>query len=163
MGGANSTRIAHVPIYADGTALSRSFHATDFNRPWRAWFAGNEGDLAVSRVTHLEARRFASHLSLDGRLAAYDLLASLHTVRISEQVIWSAVQVLELVDSFRALHYGLVLRTPGIDAVATYDPYLASLVSATGREIISPGRDSEWWVEELAQRRRSRLALAPTG
>lgn len=163
MAHANSTRLADVPIYADGTALNRSFHATEVNLPWRAWFAGNSAKLAVSRVTHLEARRFASDLDLDGRLAAYDLMASLPTARISEQVIWSATQVLDLVDAYRALHYGMVLRTPGVEALVTYDPYLASLVSSSGLEIISPGQEPEWWAQELAQKRRSRLALAPTG
>lgn len=132
-------------IYADGSALLRYLPGTDHGDDWARWVADREPDLLVTTLSLSELRNAAAARDATARAVAHEVSERLEVVRYFDQAVERASMTTAVLDPFHALHLGVAVAHPAVEAVATYDVRLARVVAIHGLEVVSPGLPGGWW------------------
>ena len=132
-------------IYADGSALSRSLVTGPESASWMRWADEHADALVTSPLGLTELKRAASGLDAVARAKAHTLASQITVVRFSDQSLESAAMASTVLPSFKAIHLGIAVAHPDVDAIATYDALLARVGIIYGLAIVSPGRPDGWW------------------
>ena len=133
-------------VYVDGSALSRFFLDVPQATEWRDWASERLADLRRSELGVTELRRVTAGLDRSARVVADALVERIRDVRFSDQALARAAMVEGRLAPFAALHFGVAVAEPDVDAIATYDAVLAATCHLHRLRVISPGRPELWWV-----------------
>ncbi|HEY0186613.1 MAG TPA: PIN domain-containing protein [Cellulomonas sp.] len=132
-------------VYADGSALVRYLPGGDHRDAWLGWVADHEPDLLVTSLSLSELRAAAAEQPTDVRVLALDVAARLEVVRYFDQAVKLASMSTAVLSPFGALHLGVAVSHPEVDALATYDRRLALVASIHGLRVLTPGHPPHWW------------------
>lgn len=132
-------------VYVDGSALSRFFLDVPHAAEWREWAGDRVLELRRSELGVVELRRVTAHLDHSARVVADALIELIREVRFSDQALARAATVEGRLAPFAALHFGVAVAEPDVDAIATYDALLAATCHLHRLRVITPGRPELWW------------------
>lgn len=132
-------------IYADGTALCRVLSADPEAASWLRWSHENADRLVTSPLALGELRRAAAPRDVVARDRARDVADSVTVVRFSDQALEKASVAAAVLSPFQALHLGIAVADPDIEALATYDRVLARVAEIYAVPVVTPGRPDRWW------------------
>ena len=118
-------------VYVDGSALSRFFLDVPHAAEWREWAGDRVLELRRSELGVVELRRVTAHLDHSARVVADALIELIREVRFSDQALARAATVEGRLAPFAALHFGVAVAEPDVDAIATYDALLAATCTCT--------------------------------
>ena len=149
-------------VYVDGSALSRFFLDVPYAAQWREWAGDRISELRRSELGATELRRVTSGLDRSARVVGDALVELVREVRFSDQALARAAMLEGQLAPFAALHFGVAVAEPDIDAIATYDPALAAACHLHRLRVVTPGRPELWWTD-LSGRPASRRGGAGPG
>lgn len=132
-------------VYVDGSALSRFILDVPQSTEWREWALDRLPELCRSELGVTELRRAAAGLDVSARRIADALVERIREVRFSDQALARAAMVEGSLAPFAALHFGVAMAEPDVDAIATYDPVLAATCHLHRLRVVTPGRRPLWW------------------
>ncbi|MCL3863228.1 hypothetical protein [Actinotalea sp. K2] len=134
-------------IYADGSALACALGSGVESASWMRWSFEHRAQLVTSPLGVSELRRAAQLMDPVARARAHQIATSVEVVRFFDQSLGTAAMASTVLDPFGAIHLGIVVAHPEIEALATYDTALARVASIYGVPVVSPGRAEGWWEE----------------
>ncbi|MDM7830307.1 PIN domain-containing protein [Cellulomonas edaphi] len=132
-------------IYADGSALSRYLPGAPHGQQWTTWADEHLARLVTSPLGITELRGIARMRGGEAPAIAADVAFRVPVARFSDQAVRKATDVSGVLLPFVALHVGIALADPDVDAVATYDVHLARVAALYGLTVVTPGRVPRWW------------------
>lgn len=131
--------------YADGSALSRVLATDPESVSWLRWYSEHADGVVTSPLGLTELRRAALGLDAVARAKAHAAAERITVVRFFDQALKPASMASAVLDPFRAMHLGIVVAHPDIEALATYDPLLARVAAIYDVRVVTPGRQDGWW------------------
>ena len=132
-------------IYADGSALSRVLSTDPESVSWMRWADEHADRIVTSPLGLTELRHTARTMDAVARAKAHDVAERVTVVRFFDQAFEPASMVTAVLDPFRAMHLGVAVAHPEVDALATYDVLLARVAAIHDLRVVSPGRADAWW------------------
>lgn len=132
-------------IYADGSALSRALVAGVEAASWLRWSSEHADEIVTSPLGLTELRRAAFPLGPVARAQAHAIAERVEVVRFFDQSLESAAMASSVLPPFQAIHLGIAVAHPEVDALATYDVLLARVAAIYALDVVSPGRADAWW------------------
>lgn len=132
-------------IYADGSALSMVLSSEPEAVSWMRFADENAARLVTSPLGLTELRHTARTMDAVARAKAHDVAERMVVVRFFDQSFEPAAMVTGVLDPFRAMHLGVAVAHPDVDALATYDVLLARVAAIHDLRVVSPGRADGWW------------------
>lgn len=132
-------------IYVDGSALSRSLTTGTESASWLRWSAEHADELVTSPLGLTELKRAAAPLGAVARQRAHTVAGSVEVVRFFDQSLESAAMAAAVLSPFQAIHLGIAVAHPEVEAIATYDVLLARVAVIYGLAVVSPGRAEGWF------------------
>jgi predicted nucleic acid-binding protein len=131
--------------YADGSALSRYLAGDVESAFWMRWADSHSEELVTSPLALTELRRAADALGAVARETARNVSTSLTLVRFFDQGLKVAAMTTSVLPPFAALHLGIAVGHPDVEAIATYDALLAQVATLYRLGVVAPGRKDGWW------------------
>lgn len=131
--------------YADGSALSQVLSTSPDAVSWMRWAEQHADVLVTSPLGISELRRAAQGRDAVARTKAHEVVERMTVVRFFDQAFEPASMVTAVLDPFRAMHLGVAVAHPDVEAIATYDVLLARVAALHDLEVVTPGRAAGWW------------------
>ena len=132
-------------IYVDGSALSRSLTTGAESASWLRWSSEHADELVASPLGLAELKHAAAPLGAVARQRAHTIAGSVVVVRFSDQSLESAAMAATVLSPFQAIHLGIAVAHPEVEAIATYEALLARVAVIYGLVVVSPGRAAGWF------------------
>ncbi|HLS03210.1 MAG TPA: hypothetical protein VK030_00465 [Actinomycetales bacterium] len=132
-------------IYVDATALVCSFLDRPDAPSWRAWVRESKPQLVTSAQIMTQMRAELAGESWLLRQDAFEYLAEIEVLRISDQALKLAAFAQGVLTPFEALSIGIARADERISGIATYELRTAAVAHLHGLAVVSPGRGALWW------------------
>lgn len=132
-------------IYADGSALSKALSAGTEAASWMRWSHEHADEIVTSPVGLTELRRTAQGMDAVARAKAHAIAEGMTVVRFFDQSLKSAAMASSVLTPFAAIHLGVAVAHPEVEAIATYDVLLARVADIHGLLVVAPGRPEGWY------------------
>jgi predicted nucleic acid-binding protein len=136
-----------VRYYLDGTVLAHILADGEEFGALREWMVAHEREAVTSVVARWEATEEIAG-PVEGRKAQLrEFIAGLPQVPVSGKAVEVGSYAVAAVRPYAALHVGIAAAHEEITVVVTYDHDVATASRLYGLEVVSPGWDSNWYVE----------------
>jgi hypothetical protein len=135
-----------VRYYLDGTAIVQAVGESPESEALREWFDAHESELVTSILSRWEAAEQLALLDHDQRMRIYDQIGGIPEIPVSGRALEIGSYAVSAVSPYAALHVGLAQAEDAITVVITYNAEVASAARLYGLRVVSPGRDSGWYV-----------------
>ncbi|MDR0626623.1 MAG: PIN domain-containing protein [Bifidobacteriaceae bacterium] len=132
--------------YLDGTAIVQAVGESPESEALREWFDAHESELVTSILSRWEAAEQLALLDHDQRMRIYDQIGGIPEIPVSGRALEIGSYAVSAVSPYAALHVGLAQAEDAITVVITYNAEVASAARLYGLRVVSPGRDSGWYV-----------------
>jgi hypothetical protein len=135
-----------VRYYLDGTAIVHAVGDSPESEALRDWLDGHESELVTSILARWEAAEQLAVLEHDQRMRVYDQIGGIPEIPVSGRALEIGSYAVSAVSPYAALHVGLAQAEDSVTVVITYNSEVASAARLYGLRVISPGRDSGWYL-----------------
>ena len=132
--------------YLDGTAIVQAVGDSPESEALREWFDAHESELVTSILSRWEAAEQLALLDHDQRMRIYDQIGGIPEIPVAGRALEIGSYAVSAVSPYAALHVGLAQAEDAITVVITYNAEVASAARLYGLRVVSPGRDSGWYV-----------------
>jgi uncharacterized protein with PIN domain len=135
-----------VRYYLDGTAIVHAVAESPESEALREWLDAHESELVTSILARWEAAEELSTLDHDQRMRVYDQFGGIPEIPVSGRALEIGSYAVSAVSPYAALHVGLAQGEDAVTVVITYNAEVASAARLYGLRVVSPGRDSSWYL-----------------
>jgi hypothetical protein len=135
-----------VRYYLDGTAIVHAVSDSPEGEALRPWLDEHNQELVTSILSRWEAGEEVVGMDRGHRMRIYDQLGGIPEIPISGRALEIGSYAVAAVSPYSALHVGLAAAEEGVSVMVTYNAEVASAARLYGLRVVSPGRESGWYL-----------------